>query len=181
MTWVDSEYAGELAVVSAWLAALLPWSVTVRTGTLLGENASLVVVRFPVAMFQFLFGPDVQGFDSLVPVWAAPGFTGSQAVTTAYTLWLAGAAFVGLAVAFSGLYYARDELVEARLPVDPVRVMGGLLLPAGLLLLAAAVLLFRAQGGITVPIGAALVPVLGGLLLVVERAEPDRRTGVEPE
>lgn len=173
MTWVDSEYAGELAVVSAWLAALLPWSVTVRSGTLLGQNASLVVVRFPLAMFQFLFGPEVQGFDSFVPVWAAPGFTGSEAVTTAYTVWLAGGVLVTLAVAFSGLYYARDELVEARSPVDPVRVMGALLLPGGLLLFAAVVLLFQAQGGITVPIGAGLVPVLGGLLLVVKRTDPE--------
>jgi uncharacterized protein (TIGR04206 family) len=182
MTWVNSEYAGELAVLSAWLAALLPWSVTVRSGTLLGENASLVVVRFPVAMFQFLFGPEVQGFDSLVPVWAAPGFTGSEAVATAYTLWLTGGALVGLAVALSAIYYARDERLEARSPVDPVRLMGALLLPAGVLLFAAAVLLFRAQGGVTVPIGAALVPVLGGLLLVVERTEPASPRGdAEPE
>jgi len=182
MTWVNSEYAGELAVVSAWLAALLPWSVTVRSGTLLGENASLVVVRFPVAMFQFLFGPEVQGFDSFVPVWAAPGFTGSETVATAYALWLAGGTLVGLAVALSAIYYARDELLEARSPVDPVRLMGALLLPAGALLFAAAVLLFRAQGGVTVPIGAGLVPVLGGLLLVVERTDPtSRRADAEPE
>ena len=175
MTWVDSEYAGELAVVSAWLAALLPWSVTVRSGTLLGESASLIIVRFPAAMFQFLFGPEVQGFDSFVPVWAAPGFTGSEAVATAYTLWLAGGALVGLAVVFSAIYYARDDLVEERSPVDPVRLMGALLLPAGVLMFAAAVLLFRAQGGVTIPVGAGLVPVLGGLLLIVDRAEPDER------
>lgn len=172
MAWVDSRYAGELSVVSAWLAALLPWSVTVRSGTLLGERASLVVVRFPAAMVQFLFGPDVQGFDSFVPVWAAPGFAGSDAVATAYTLWLAGSTLLGLAAAFSALYYARDELVETRAPVDPVRLMGALLLSAGGLTLAAAVLLFGAQGGITVPVGAGIVPVLGAVLLVVERTSP---------
>lgn len=182
MPWVNSEYAGELAVVSAWLAALLPWSVTVRSGTLLGENASLIVVRFPVAMFQFLFGPDVQGFDSFVPVWAARGFTGSEAVATAYTLWLVGGILVGLAVILSAIYYTRDERLEARSPVDPVRLMGALLLPAGALFFVAAVLLFRAQGGVTVPVGAGLVPVLGGVLLMVERTEPTAPPGdAEPE
>lgn len=31
MPWVRSEYAGEVAVVSAWIAALVPWTVTVQT------------------------------------------------------------------------------------------------------------------------------------------------------
>lgn len=172
MAWVNSEYAGELSVVAAWVAALLPWSVSVRSGELLGASASLVVVRFPFAMFQFLFGPDVQGFDPVVPVWAAPDFTGSAAVSTAYTVWLAGAVVVLAAVALSVLYYARDDLVEERAPVDPVRIMGALLTLAGVLLLVSAVQLFGAQGGVTVPVGALIVPALGVVLLRTERTGP---------
>lgn len=171
MAWVDSEYAGELAVVAAWLSALLPWSVSLRSGTLLGENASLVVVRFPVAMFQFLFGPDVQGFDSFVPVWSAQSATTGASAATATQLWLAGAVLVGVAFVFSLLYYARDELVEARSPLDPVRVMGALLTLGGGLLLASALLLFDALPGLTLPVGGLIVPALGLALLVVERAD----------
>lgn len=31
MPWVESEYAGELAVVAAWIAALLPWNLSYQS------------------------------------------------------------------------------------------------------------------------------------------------------
>jgi uncharacterized protein (TIGR04206 family) len=178
MAWVDSEYAGALAVVAAWLSVLLPWSVSLRTGRLLGENASLVVVRFPFAMFQFLFGPEVRGFDTLVPMWAAPWFPADAppgladltTVSNAYAVWLAGGTVLAVALALSLVYYARDEAVEAAAPVDPVRVMGALLAVGGGALLLATVVLFGPLAGLTAPIGAVIVPVLGAVLLRTERA-----------
>ncbi|RNJ26123.1 DUF7549 family protein [Halosegnis longus] len=161
MSWVESDHAGELAVVSAWLATLLPWSVSFATN----EGVSLITVRFPVAMFQFLFGADLN-VDLLVPVWAAPGLEGSNAaLQTAYYVWLAGAVLVGVAFLFSLVYYSREDAVERRLPVSPVRVMGGLLTLAGGCLLVSTVRIFQSAPGVAIPVGAVLVPLLGVTLL----------------
>ena len=53
MVWVRSEYAEELAVVSAWLMALLPWSLSY------GRPAGglYVAIRFPLFIYE-----SVQGF-----------------------------------------------------------------------------------------------------------------------
>jgi hypothetical protein len=179
MAWVDSEYAGALAVVAAWLSVLLPWTVSLRTGRLLGGNASLVVVRFPFAMFQFLFGPEVQAFDILVPVWEAPWFPADAppgladltTVSNAYAVWLVGAGILAAAFGLSLVYYARDEAVEANVPIDPVHVMGALLAVGGAILLLSTVVLFGPLAGITVPVGAIIIPLLGGVLLRTERAK----------
>ena len=161
MSWVESEYAGELAVVSAWLAALLPWSISLTRS----EGLSLVAVRFPVAVFRFLFGTEVR-IDPLIPVWAAPRLEQANAsLQTAYYVWLAGAVAIAVAFAFSLLYYRREQLVLARLPLSPVRLMGGLLTVGGGCLLVAAIGIFRSTAGITLPVGSLLVPLLGVTLL----------------
>lgn len=161
MSWVESDHAGELAVVSAWFAALLPWSVSFATN----EGVSLITVRFPVGMFQFLFGADLN-VDLFVPVWAAPGLEGSNAaLQTGYYVWLAGALVVGVAFLLSLVYYSREATVERRLPVSPVRVMGGLLTLGGGCLLISAVRIFQSAPGVTIPVGAVLVPLLGVTLL----------------
>jgi len=167
MAWVESEYAGELAVVSAWFAALLPWSISLTRS----EGLSLVAVRFPVAVFRFLFGADVR-IDPLVPVWAAPGLEQANAsLQTAYYVWLAGAVAIAVAFAFSLLYYRREQFVLSRLPLSPVRLMGGLLTVGGGCLLVAAIGVFRSTAGFTLPVGALLVPLLG-VTLLRSHAEP---------
>jgi hypothetical protein len=55
--WVSSEYANELAVVSAWVALLVPWSVStqsrsVSTPVADGE-AGVLFFRFPLFELQF--------------------------------------------------------------------------------------------------------------------------------
>lgn len=52
MVWVRSEYAEELAVVSAWLMALLPWSFTY--GRPMGGR--YVAIRFPLFIYESLQG-----------------------------------------------------------------------------------------------------------------------------
>lgn len=162
MAWVDPEYAGEFAVVSAWLAALLPWSVSLSSPA----GGSFVVVRFPFVAFQFLFGIELGAAEvPVLPMWAAPGFPQNTGVATAYTVWLAGGVAVATAVALSVVYYARETDVEAKAPVDPARLMGGLLTLGGVSLLGAVGLLFGFYAGVTVPVGALIVPVLGVALL----------------
>lgn len=164
MAWVRSEYAGELAVVAAWVSALLPWSVSFLSP----EGFSFVVVRFPFFLFQFLYGFEIPGDGPFQTIPRTLELASNQTNRLAYTVWLIAALVLLLALVLSLAYYAREDRVESA-PVDPVRVMGGLLLVVGLLLLASVALLWVGSGGVTVPIGAILVTVLGVVLLRVER------------
>lgn len=168
MVWVRSEYAGEFAVLSAWVSALIPWSVSFASQ----GGVSLVVVRFPLLMVQFVLGAQLLGAERpLLPVWSAHAFPASEAVARAYLVWLGGAAVFALALLLSVVYYAADEGLEERLPVDPVRLMGGLLFATALVLTAATVMLWGSFLGGAVPVGVLFLYAFGYLLLVVEREE----------
>jgi uncharacterized protein (TIGR04206 family) len=168
MVWVRSEYAGAFAVLSAWVSALLPWSVSFASQ----GGVSLVVIRFPLLMLQFLLGAQLAGAERpLLPVWSAYRFPGSEAVARAYLVWLAGGAVIGLALLLSVAYYTDEQGLEARLPIDPVRLMGGLLLAAALVLTAATVMLWRSYLGGSVPVGVVFLYAFGYLLLTVERQD----------
>jgi uncharacterized protein (TIGR04206 family) len=177
MAWVRSEYAGELAVLLTWASVLLPWSASITSR----EGISLVVVRFVPVAFRFLFGVELRGGEvPVLPVWAAPGFPEGATVALANRIWLAAAAVHALAFAVSVGYYLREDDVERSLAArlgpgagDPVRLLGALLGLAGLGYLAAVALLWRGYAGLTLPIGAALVPVFGAILLRVERTDPE--------
>lgn len=190
MAWVDPDYAEEFAVVSAWLAALVPWSATYHS---MPERASLLVAaRFPVAEFQMrgtdivvdgeqiaaesilaqlLPGMHVAGDLYVTTPATAAGFYTDGALVWGSYLWTAGAVLVALAVALSvGLYRESDAL--SVLPVDPVRAMGGLLATTALALGVASVLYFQAREtvGIPVPVGVVLAGVLAAVLLRIERS-----------
>lgn len=166
MVWVRSEYAGELAVLSAWLSALLPWSFTVTSQ----GDVALYVIRFPFFAFRFVYGIDLGAAAvPFLPVWVAPGFPSSAAVSRAYWVWLAGAVFVALAVALSLALYLDQERVEAG-AVDPVRAMGVLLGFAAVLLTYSFASLWNNYFGLTLPVGALFLWVFAGVLLRVERA-----------
>lgn len=164
--WVRSEYAGELAVLSAWLCALLPWSITYASQ----DGARLIRVHFAVAYFQFAPGSGLAGIiDTVVLAPDAARFASDESAAFGYELWLVGLAVLALAVALSLAYYRLDERLEELSPVDPVRVMGGLLVAAAVPLSAATYLAHDGLVGFTVPVGVPFMFVLGGLLLVVER------------
>jgi uncharacterized protein (TIGR04206 family) len=171
MVWVRSEYAGEFAVLSAWLSALLPWSVSFAQA----GPFTLVVLRFPLFLFQFTLNlqlPNEQPFQTVVGAVALE----SGAVGRAYTVWLVGAGVFVLALALSVVYYAFDERLEARSPIDPVRLMAVLLLATGLVLGLSTALLFASFAGGAIPVGVVFLLVLGYLLLVVERTEESEET-----
>jgi uncharacterized protein (TIGR04206 family) len=163
--WVRSEYAGELAVLSAWVSALLPWSVSVAS---LGQGADLVVVRFPFFLFQFVLGVGaLPGEQPFQPVWVARSFQ-EGSIAQAYGVWLVGAVALAAAFLFGVAYYAAEDRIEAA-PVDPVRVIGALLLLGGVVLSAATYLLFTTFLGGAIPLGVFLLLALGGVLLSVDR------------
>lgn len=165
MVWVRSEYAGELAVLSAWLSALIPWNVTYSSGV---AGGSLLFVRFPFVQIRYTYGvPFAKAIDVRDPL-SAVAFQAGQALELAYQTWSVGAAVLALALFLSVAYYAREQRLEAG-PVDPVRLMGGLLGLAGVVFLVANYLLTYGFPGLPLPVGALFLLVFGGLLLTVER------------
>lgn len=167
--WVKSEYAGALAVVSTWVCALLPWSVTLFQRELeSGATVTAIWIRFLPGRFLYVFG---FGFPSDSPyrwVWEVPGFVATRGETLASYVWLAGAAVFAVAFVASLLYYADEERVETW-RVDPVRLLGWLLILTGAVLFGAVALLLRFQGGLAVPVGVLFQLGLGAVLLRVER------------
>ncbi|MFD1587605.1 hypothetical protein ACFR9U_11460 [Halorientalis brevis] len=187
MVWVKSELAEELAVVAAWLSALIPWSISVSLGELAG--GSLVEFHFPFFLVRFLFGLEVPAPNPLVLLpWEAVAFYGDAPGPLPFMVWTVGAAVVALAVVLSvGMYVFEARFQRASL--DPVRVMGGLLLAAAILHTAASALLqFGALPvdsvpsdsfpGILIPIGVVFQFAFAYVLLRVDRV--DRSTADEP-
>ncbi|MFB6303295.1 MAG: hypothetical protein ABEH78_10615 [Haloferacaceae archaeon] len=166
--WVRSEYAGELAVLSAWLGALVPWNVSL-VSDIAGGNA--LFVRFPFAEVRYAFGLPVGRATLVLDPLSALGYYRGTAVVVGYRAWLLGAALVAAALVLSVAYYLREERVEAG-PVDPVRLMGALLTGAGLSFAAATYLIAtRGFPSLPAPVGTALLLLLGVVLLRVERAD----------
>lgn len=164
--WVRSEYAGELAVLSTWLCALLPWSVSYASGG--GDR--LIRVYFLYVLFQFAPGSVFASFiDNAILVVEAPSFPNAPATALGFQLWLLGALVFTAALAVSVLYYRDEDRLEERSPVDPVRAIGGLLVAAAVPLTGAAYFVSTGGIGTAVPIGVVFMYALGGLLLVVER------------
>jgi uncharacterized protein (TIGR04206 family) len=160
--WVKSEYAGEVAVLSTWLSALMPWSVSFLSAA----DGSAIWLRFLPGRFLFIQGLGLPSrFDW---AWEVPGFVGSSGETTAAYVWLASVALFVLPLVYSVAYYLDEERVEGW-RLDPVRAIGGLLVASGVLMLAASGLLLTNLAGTTVPIGTLIQLGLGGILLTVDR------------
>jgi hypothetical protein len=191
MAWVKAEYAGELAVVAAWVAALTPWSLTLQPNGPLGSI--LFWVRWPLGELQVrlastvtidgtevsvsavlaeaypgsqVFGP----FFVADPV-AATAFDGFPAVTYGGWGWVIGALAVVVALGLSVALYRDEAGTTARLPVDPIRGMAGLLGLATLGFGAATVGLWFGppRVGVPIPIGVVVVGALSVALARVER------------
>ncbi len=167
MVWVRSEYAGELAVLSAWLCTLIPWNVTYSPSV---AGGSLLFVRFPLFQVRYTFGLALARGVTVMDPLSAIRFQQGASIQFAYQVWAVGAALVGGALLLSVAYYAREEQVETG-PVDPVRLMGALLTGAGLVLSVATYFLFvRGFPGVPIPLGVVFLLVFGAILLRIERA-----------
>lgn len=167
--WVKSEYAGEVAVLSTWLCALLPWSFSTFQ-TSVGSQASVTAIwiRFFPGRFLYLRGAIQRGESPWNWVWEVPEFVATQGETTAAYVWILAVVVFLLPFAFSIFYYFEEERVEDW-EYDQVRIIGGLLVASGLLLLASSGLLFVNQSGNTFPIGSLIQMGLGVILLRAER------------
>ncbi|MES3517330.1 MAG: hypothetical protein PPP58_06675 [Natronomonas sp.] len=166
---VRSEYAGELAVLSAWICALCPWSVTVAPN-LFDDGVHLLRVHFTFGFAQLVFGGNPEGVTRFASAIAAPGLEIDPVITLGYSLAGIGAVVTGVAFASSIVYYVFDERLEAASPIDPARGMGGILIAAAVCFTAATAVLFDALIGTIVPVGVLFMYVLGAVLLTVDRS-----------
>lgn len=164
--WIDAEYRNVLAVIAAWMTALIPWNVTHSAL----DIGTVLFVRFPLFQVRYIYGfPLAKG----LAIQTAPGamaFQQGQTIVEAYTVWVVGAAVFVVALLLSFAMYAFEENV-ANLPVpfEPSRVMGGLLVVTAVVLSVATWLLYtRGFPGIPIPIGVVALYVLGGILLLAE-------------
>lgn len=165
MVWVRSEYAGELAVVAAWLSAFLPWNITYST---LAGVGSVLFVRFPFFQVRYVSGLSISKAVAVTTPLGALAYQEGQSIAVAYTAWAVGAAVVGAAVALSLGLYLYEARVEAT--IDAVRVMGVLLSLAGVVLTVATWLLWtRGFPGLPIPVGVVLLYLFGGVLLLARR------------
>ena len=55
--WVKSEYAGELAVISAWVSMLVPWNIAFQTKA--PFQSTVVFLRFALFELQFRFASQI--------------------------------------------------------------------------------------------------------------------------
>jgi uncharacterized protein (TIGR04206 family) len=169
MPWVRSEYAGELAVLSVWLTALLPWSVSYFSATIAGRNVTVINIRFLFFQLHYLFGISFgeQTFDDLVQfVYEVPAFVPPNQRLEG-EIWVAGAAVFAVLLLLSFAYYAREEELAELIPVDPVRLFGAAFAVLAVVFSAVVVLLTPHQ--ITVPVGTLFMWAFAVLLLRVER------------
>lgn len=108
--WARSEYAGELAVLSTWLCALLPWSVTLFSP----QGLTALTFRFLPLRLLYIFGAELRGERPLLFVWQVPGFVATPGETLAAVAWLAGSTAFLVPLGLSLVYYLREDRVERR-------------------------------------------------------------------
>jgi hypothetical protein len=140
----------------------MPWVVTyIPQGT-------QIRIHFPHVFVQFT--PTLAEFRAFaVFVHRGPQGAAAEATATAYQLWGVGAVVLTLALLLSVVYYLYEGRLESASPVDPVRLMGLLLVGAGLPLAVACYYLWVGLAVFTVPLGAFFMFFFGGTLLLVER------------
>jgi len=165
MALVRSEYAGEFAVVAAWISALMPWSITYFRPAEL--SLELLVVRYGYFHLQFLLSGPLFDTRTFLPLHEAHGYVASN-VRPAIAVAAVGAVALTLALVLSVVYYRAEARVES-LPVDPVRLMGAILGVCGLLFLGATALLWENKAGTTVPLAPLFMIVFAVSLLRVDR------------
>jgi hypothetical protein len=134
-------------------------------------GGSVLFVRFPFVQVRYTYGvPFTEGVAVSDPL-SAVAFQAGNSIAVAYQAWAVGAGVVAVAVLFSLVYYLAEERVEA-LPVDPVRLMGGLLGLSGVVLaLSTYLLVTRGFPGVPLPVGVVFLLVFAGVLLTIDRTD----------
>ena len=172
MGWIRRDRAGRLAVIVAWLAALVPWNITYTAGA----GATVLFLRFPFFEFQYTqgFGPGVDG-PALRSVLGAIGLQSGQGLEAATQVWGGGAAAVLAALLAAGVASGR-ELSET--DASEIRRVGWLLAAAALLFAVATGLVWTGGfGGVPIPVGVILLGAFAWVLLTTDLVEEPPENG----
>lgn len=177
--WVNSDYINELTVLLAWFSVLIPWNIQHVTLEGLGK---VIYIRFIFVQVRYRFGFEFNDNEVLF-IKSPLGAYNYQAEASAammdpYLYWIAGAAIVAAAFALSLALYFTEASVEHHLPVEPARVMGGLLTLGTIALLVATVKLITLPNfsGLNIPLGVIFMAFFSWLLLtnpVVDNPDPN--------
>lgn len=173
MPWVRSEYAGETAVVSAWLAALVPWSVTYQPA-LPPLGATVYLARLG------LFGVQIRPRQTILvrrPAELAGGGSGatvneSVPITDVIDLFVPGSKVIGNVYATTpptaAAFYADLPITPETTAAGSSLFWGGVAWTVGAVVLLAAlalsVALYRDETGVTERLPVDPVTAMGGLL-----------------
>ncbi len=155
--WARSEYAGELAVLSTWLCALLPWSVTLFSP----PELTAITLRFVPLRLLSILGAELPGERPVLFVWQVPGFVATPGETLAAVAWLAGSAGFLVPLGLSVGYYLRDDRVERRFTP---RLTFGLAAASVGLVIATALAVGLSGDLLALLAAAAVTPLVAGLV-----------------
>jgi len=163
--WVRSEYAAELAVVFAWLTALIPWNVTHSD---LGSTGAVLFIRWPLFQIRYTFGVPLADAVKIDYAYGALRYQSGQSMALPYQAWVVAAAVFAVALLLSIAMYTQEDRLDMELAVS---VMGGLLVLSGLVFAVATYLLSQhGFPGVPIPVGVPFALVFGGILLQMYRA-----------
>lgn len=191
MAWIDEQYADEVAVVTTWIAAFLPWTVA-YTGEAF-QGSRIFFFRFPAFGLQLRFPLEVTAdgrvLETNIPQRLAEqygGFgvfgnlhvelaplqmeTGDGAAAIAYLLWTVATLVMVAAVVLSLAMYVREDDVRTRLPVE-YPTLASITFGVLAVFLAGATAAFFLSDvayGVPIPLG---VVILAAFAVVLWRAE----------
>jgi hypothetical protein len=158
MAWVRSEYAGELAVLSAWVAALLPWNVMYAPDV--KQLGPVLYIRWPFLQVRYIFSlPPDAAVRLHLPAGALGLIKGTE---PAYHLWIGGALVFALAFLLSVIMYVVDGLEEQALPDRAIRRLGQWFAAGALL--TSALVMFLDMSRLTVWVAGTTVITATGLV-----------------
>lgn len=158
-----TDRAPEIAAFAAFVAALVPWSVSLSDG----RFSEAVTLRFVFGSLEFAFGArSLDMTRGLVPITDVGAQYGGD-LARAGTLWLVAAALLVVALALAlALVLAGERLFVGAF--DPVRAMGALCLGMALCLSGAAWLLWQNTPETPIPVGVVAIFLFGAGLLTID-------------
>lgn len=163
--WIAREAERRVAAGIAAVALVLPWEFTY-----VDSAGGILLLRFPLFEIRFVGG--VGGFQPIrTPLYLLDRQLAQDIVAvdlvTMYRLWIAGAVLVLLACLLGGALAVSERTTSGP---NPTKILGGLLIGAGLAFLGGyGLIMTSGLRGLDVPLGAIIVPLLGAVLVGADR------------
>jgi hypothetical protein len=163
------ERVSEIAAFAAFVAAVVPWSVSFASGGF----AESVLVRFGFGSLELSFGARSTDMTHTALSITDVGSQYGGDLARVGTLWLVAAALLAIALVLAlALVVAGERLLVGAF--DPVRAMGALCLGMALVLSGATWLLWQNTQETPIPVGVVVCYLFGAGLLTVERSQTTR-------